>query len=198
MGLWNGPSINIPITSLQSNAFVVDHIIKCQPKSYASTTSPMSPINSTNDRKIKINKNVLCESLHRPDSILATIEAQSLWQDVDNTQCIDTMCRSLKIITTPSHCRGKTCTSTVLKLLDKISVDTVPNPESMCLSADTRFKYISYFVIVIPTLSNYVQHVCINAGSEFLSGTFWKWCSKNKANYTSAARKHQEQNSLVK
>ena len=93
------------------------------------------------DKRIKINTNILHDQLHRPDGVLATIQAHSLWRDVDITQGIDNMCTSCKIMTIPAHARGKTRTSIVLKPLDKIQVDTVPNPEPMGLSVDTRFKY---------------------------------------------------------
>ena len=44
----------------------------------------------------------------------------------------------------PAHARGKARESRVQRPLDEIQVDTVPNPEPMGLSADTRFNYLSY------------------------------------------------------
>ena len=41
----------------------------------------------------------------------------------------------------PAHARGKARGSRVQKPLDDIQVDTVPKPEPMGLSADTRFNY---------------------------------------------------------
>ena len=41
----------------------------------------------------------------------------------------------------PAHARGKARESRVQRPLDEIQVDTVPNPELMGLSADTRFNY---------------------------------------------------------
>ena len=144
LGIKNGPSINIPITSLQSNAFIVDHV-KCQPKNYGKRNSNTSSNIPPQDKRIKINTNILHERLHRPDGVLATIQAHNLWRDVDITQGIDNMCTSCKIMTIPAHARGKLRTSIVLKPLDEIQVDTVPNPEPMGLSADTRFKYFLIF-----------------------------------------------------
>ena len=60
LGIKNGPSINIPITSLQSNAFVVDHE-KCQPKNYAKRDSETPSNVSPRDKRIKINTNILHE-----------------------------------------------------------------------------------------------------------------------------------------
>ena len=42
-----------------------------------------------------------------------------------------------------------------------------------------------------------IRHVRNDAGSEFWSDTFRKWCSENKIQFNSAAPKHQEQNGLV-
>ena len=48
-------------------------------------------------------------------------------------------------MTIPAHAREKLQTSIISKLLDEIQVDTVPNPEPMGLSADTRFNYFLIF-----------------------------------------------------
>ena len=45
-------------------------------------------------------------------------------------------------MTIPAHARGKTRDSKVYKPLDEIQIDSVPNPEPMGLSADTRFNYL--------------------------------------------------------
>ena len=42
-----------------------------------------------------------------------------------------------------------------------------------------------------------MQHTCSDAGTEFRSDIFRKWCSENKIHFNSAAPKHQEQNGLV-
>ena len=42
-----------------------------------------------------------------------------------------------------------------------------------------------------------IQHIRSDAGTEFRSDTFKKWCSENKIHFNSAAPKHQEQNGLV-
>ena len=42
-----------------------------------------------------------------------------------------------------------------------------------------------------------IKHIRSDAGSEFRSDVFRKWCSKNKIHFNTAAPKHQEQNGLV-
>ena len=42
-----------------------------------------------------------------------------------------------------------------------------------------------------------ISHIRTDAGSEFRSDTFRKWCSKNNIRFTTAAPKHREQNGLV-
>ena len=44
---------------------------------------------------------------------------------------------------------------------------------------------------------NRISHIRSDAGSEFRSDVFRKWCSENKIRFTTAAPKHQEQNGLV-
>ena len=98
--------------------------------------------------------------------------------------------------------------------MDEIQVDTVPNPEPMGLSADTRFNYFLIFCdrysrlfricgirdkstdacidgieLIISNLSIHqhtpqtIHHVHSDAGSEFRSDTFRKWCSGNKIHF---------------
>ena len=43
----------------------------------------------------------------------------------------------------------------------------------------------------------FIRHIRNDAGTEFQSDTFKKWCSENKIHFNSAAPKHQEQNGLV-
>ena len=45
--------------------------------------------------------------------------------------------------------------------------------------------------------SQSIPHIRSDAGTEFQSDTFRKWCSENKIHFNSAAPKHQEQNGLV-
>ena len=128
----------------------------------------------------------------------------------------------------PAHARGKARESRVQRPLDKIQVDTVPNTESMGLSADTRFNYflilcdrfsrtfriceirdkttdacidgIKLIISTIPGTNRQlrsIQHICSDAGTDFCSDTFKKWCGENKIHFNSAAPKHQELNCLV-
>gem|GEM_PF-2876143 len=223
LGIRDGPSINIPITSLQSKAFVVDHLPeRNKPKEYSDNAT------LTSTKKTKVDTGLLHARLHRPDGVLATIRAHDLWRDVEVTQGIDPLCTSCKIMTIPAHARGKPRESTVSTTLDEIQVDTVPNPEPMGLSADSRFNYflilcdrysrlfricgikdkttdacIDGIELIISTIPGNnrqpkaIRHIRSDAGTEFRSDTFRKWCSENKIHFTSAAPKHQEQNGMV-
>ena len=42
-----------------------------------------------------------------------------------------------------------------------------------------------------------ISHIRSDAGLEFRSNTFRKWCGENKKNFNTAAPKHLEQNGLV-
>ena len=97
--------------------------------------------NQTSYKKVKISTDILPNRLHRPDGVLATIRAHNLWRDVDIIQGTDKLCTSCKIMSIPAASQGQTCTSKVSQPLEEIQVDTVPNPEPMGLSADTRFNY---------------------------------------------------------
>ena len=131
-------------------------------------------------------------------------------------------------MTIPANARGSSRTSQVSKPLEEIQVDTVPNPEPMGLSADTRYNYflilcdrysrifricgirdksseacIDGIELLIPNLPctqrqpATIKHIRSDAGSEFRSDVFRKWCSENKIHFNTAAPKHQEQNGLV-
>ena len=138
------------------------------------------------------------------------------------------MCTSCKIMTISSHSRGKERHSIVKHPLDEIQVDTVPNPEPLGLSLESRYNYflilcdrysrifrligmrdksteacidgIELLTSSIPTKDRRIKsinHIRSDAGSEFRSDTFRKWCSERKIRFTTAAPKHQEQNGLV-
>ena len=97
--------------------------------------------NQTSYKKVKISTDILHNRLHRPDGVLTTIHAHNLWRDVDIIQGTDKLYTSCKIMSIPAASRGQTRTSKVSQPLEEIQVDTVPNPEPMGLSADTRFNY---------------------------------------------------------
>ena len=63
-------------------------------------------IDSQQEKRTKINTNILHEQLHRSDGVLAIIQAHNLWRDVEITQGIDNMCTPCKIMTIPAHARG--------------------------------------------------------------------------------------------
>ena len=70
LGINDGPTIKIPISSLQSNAMVVD-IAKTDKRHF----------------KAKINTNITHSRFHRSDGAIATIKAHDLWNDVEVTKC---------------------------------------------------------------------------------------------------------------
>ena len=126
------------------------------------------------------------------------------------------------------HPRSKSRQSIVRATLDKIQVDTVPNPEPTGLSIDSQYNYflilchrysrifricgihdkstdacidgIELLISTFPSSQQrpkYIRHIQSDAGTEFRSDTFRKWCSENKIKFSTAAPKHQEQNGLV-
>ena len=68
LGIKDGPSIHIPIASLQSNALVVDH--SGIQKSKELATLPVSPQQlTTSKKKMNLDTGLLHARLHRPDEI---------------------------------------------------------------------------------------------------------------------------------
>ena len=106
----------------------------------------MLPNSGTNKRKL--DTNILHDRFHRSDGALATIKAHDLWRDISTVQGYDSICTSCKIITIPASARGKRRDTQVSFPLEEIQVDTVPNPEPLGLSPDSRFNYflISHFL----------------------------------------------------
>ena len=131
-------------------------------------------------------------------------------------------------MTIPATSSGKLQQSIVRGILDEIQVDTVPHPEPMGVSHDSRYIYVLILCDQYSRISRicgicdkstdvcidgielllssfpspqrkpkFICHICSDAGTEFRSDTFRKWCSKNKIKFTTAAPKHQEQNGLV-
>ena len=84
---------------------------------------------------------MLHDRFHRSDGAIATIKAHNLWEDVNITQGNDSVCPSCKILTIPSHSRGKERNSVARHPLDEIQVDTVSNPEPLGLSLESRYGY---------------------------------------------------------
>ena len=137
----------------------VSHV-KCTPKHFPNNTQSVQA-DPKGSKKIKITTNTLHDRLHWSDGVIAIVQAHNLWRDAEVTQGIDIMCMSYKIMTIPAHARGKLQISIISKPLDEIQVDTVPNPEPMDLSADTRFnyflifcdRYLDYFVYMVYKIS---------------------------------------------
>ena len=132
LGIKDGPRIRIPISSLQSNAFVVGD---------SNSENKRIGTNNKSYKKIKLSTNVLHDRFHRSDGALATIKAHDLWEDVYITPGNDSICTSCKIMTIPAASRGKTRNSQPVSPLDEIQVDTVPNPEPLGLSTESKYNY---------------------------------------------------------
>ena len=98
LGIKDGPKIRIPILSLQSNALVVGEL-KTRDNPHGSYTRQ--------NKKVKINTNILHDRFHRSDGALATIKAHDLWEDVHITPGNDSICTSYKIMTIPAASRGQ-------------------------------------------------------------------------------------------
>ena len=131
LGINDSPTIKIPITSLQSNAMVVNIAKNNQMRS-----------------KNKINANIIHSKFHRSDGAIATIKVQDLWNDVEVTQGTDFVCTSCKIMSTPSSSRRKKRESQVSVPLEEVQVDTVPNPESIDISTDSRLNYYLVYSMI--------------------------------------------------
>ena len=132
LGIRKGPNIKIPITSLQSSAMVV--IDKEKEKS------------DTRQRpKKKITSDIIHERFHRGHGAIATIMDEDLWDDVQVTPGQDKFCTSCKVMTIKAASRNKTRHSTCTSFLEEIQVDTVPNPEPLGISNETRCNYFLIF-----------------------------------------------------
>ena len=73
------PVKNIPITSLQSNALVVEHNHKHK------EFLPSSKQNEVTRKRMKIDTWLLHDRFHRPDGVFATKRAHDIWRDVAKT-----------------------------------------------------------------------------------------------------------------
>ena len=100
-----------------------------------------APYNS----KLKVSTDILHSRLHISHELLATIKAKNLWHDVDISQCSGQLFTSRKITSIPAASMGKHCTSHVFSPLDEIQVDTIPHPESLGLSSESRYGYYLIF-----------------------------------------------------
>ena len=109
----NGPTIKLLITSLQANAFLVEHnTCKTKPKHYAKNNTDNHKHTSNKvvghqKHQTKIDTNLLHDRFHRSDGVFATIRAHNFWRDVDITQGFNSICTSCKIMTIPATSREK-------------------------------------------------------------------------------------------
>ena len=181
MSIRHGPTISQPITSLQSNAFVVDHYKNTvPPKHYAQEDDSKTTHHAhrtTDKHTIKINTNFLHDQFHHLHGVFATIQAHNLWRDVNIMQGLNSLCTSCKIMTISATSRGKSRKSIVWATLDKIQVDTVPNPEPMGVSHDSQYNYFLIlcdrysWIFQICGIRDKSTDACID-GIELLLSTF--------------------------
>ena len=99
----DGLSINIPITSLQSNALLVEHNHNQKHKEFLSSSKQ----NEVTRKRIKVDTGLLHDRSLRPDGVFATIRAHDLWRDVDIIQSIGPLCTTCKIMSILAHARSK-------------------------------------------------------------------------------------------
>ena len=225
LGIQDGPKIKIPLSSLQTNAMIVN----TRRNKYSDESIPTPTTDQTKDM-VKINMNKIHERFHRSEGAIATIRAHNLWNDVEITDGIDHICTSCKTMTIPAASRGKSRSSIITSPLEEIQVDTVPNPEPIGLNSESKYNYflilcdrfsrvfrligirdksseacidgIEQLTANFPNLLSKnkikeISHIRSDAGSEFRSDTFRKWCGENNIRFNTAAPKHQEQNGLV-
>ena len=102
LGIQNGPKIQIPLSSLQSQAMIV----KTGDTHTRLNACPACSKQNVLPNKKQLNSCTLHDQLHRPDSVLATIKAHDLWADVDISHGNDKICTSCKIMTIPAASRG--------------------------------------------------------------------------------------------
>ena len=113
LGLQNGPTIIIQITSLHSNALAVE--IVENPKGI---------------RKTQISTDSIHSRFHRSNRPMSTIKAHGLQTDNDAVQEIDYIYTSYQVMTTiPCKFRENERMYILLNLLDEIQINTAPNPE---------------------------------------------------------------------
>ena len=78
---------------------------------------------------------------HRSDGAIVRIKAHDLLNDVEVTQCTGFVCTSCKIMSISSSSREKKREMQVIRLLEEIQVDTIPDTEPISVSPDSRFNY---------------------------------------------------------
>ena len=89
LGIKGGPKIKIPITSLQSNAMIVNS----QNEDYEE---------KQDHNKTKINFNIIHHRFHRSHGTIVTIKARDLWEDTHITEGTDSICLSCKTMSIPA------------------------------------------------------------------------------------------------
>ena len=109
-GIKDGPKIEIPFTSLPSNALIINN--KKERKSGED--------NKTNIKKLKLSTNLLHDRFHRSDGAMATIKAHDLWQDVHIIPDNESVCTSSKIMTNLAASKGKSRISSPTFPLEEI------------------------------------------------------------------------------
>ena len=134
----SGPKIKIPMSSLLST------VMNFRESSTQETTE-ISNNNKTQLKTKKIPSDIIHSRFHKSEGVIATINSETLWEDVRVIPSIDKFCTSCKITSIPHRARVKTRNSTPKTFLEEIQVDTVPNPEPLGVSSETRAKFFLIF-----------------------------------------------------
>ena len=108
-------------------------------------TTEISNNNKTQLKTKKIPSDLIHSRFHKSEEVIATINSETLWEDVRVIPSIDKFCTSCKITSIPHRARVKMRNSTPRTFLEEIQVDTVPNPEPLGVLSETRAKFFLIF-----------------------------------------------------
>ena len=163
---------------------------------------------------------------HKSIPALLNASNHDVWDDTTLFFGGDTWCDSCKIAVSHKQARSKTPMNINGKPLEHIFVDLVPIPEVLCgvpecrdknflFICDPLSKYVDKVNVenksteeTIAKLNSWRQSMKNNgypiflylrsdAGTNFTSDDFKKWCEKENITLTIAGPKHQEQNGFV-
>ena len=72
-------------------------------------------------------------------------KANNLWTDIEVVQGTESIYTSCKVMTIPFKSKGNKMNAIVSNPLDEIQIDTVPNPEPVRISPESRLNYFLIF-----------------------------------------------------
>ena len=98
LGVKSGPIINIPLTALQSSAMMVQSAPKVKGNiELVSNFNKRKAHHESRANKKKISSDVIHSRFHKPQGVIATIQTEELWSDVDVVPSHDSFCTSCKL-----------------------------------------------------------------------------------------------------